>query len=186
MTVIVINIHYRGPSDRFLPHRFRRFLLIHVMGVTCNDSSVSSATSAAYFTPTSPPFTTEDDHVSTVDSVLHQQRVQTNTTQCSCSSSSNNAIVTTDIDLAANFKRIDDRLKRQASYSHTQSTPIEVSMCVCVNLLLCIKCDFDAICFSSSLSHRMRHMKRNQLAHKYVNPSIDINVSIVTMETVPL
>lgn len=128
MTVIVINIHYRGPSDRFLPHRFRRFLLIHVMGVQSTDSSVSSATSAAYFTPTC--FTPEDDaHVSTVDSVLTHQRIHPNSTQnnCSCTSSSNNAIVTTDIDLAANFKRIDDRLKRQASYSHNQSAAFDVS-----------------------------------------------------------
>lgn len=37
MTVIVINIHYRGPSNRFLPHRLRRFLLIHVMSVDESD-----------------------------------------------------------------------------------------------------------------------------------------------------
>lgn len=41
MTVIVINIHYRGPSNRFLPHSLRRFLLIHVMNVNSEQSSHS-------------------------------------------------------------------------------------------------------------------------------------------------
>lgn len=137
MTVIVINIHYRGPSDRFLPYRFRRFLLIHVMGVQANDPSVNSTCtdSPAYCTSSFNHHDNRDDHhhrhhADTVDDGATRPASSRTTVTCTT------PFPLTDIDLASNFKQIDDRLKRQTSYTHNQSTSIEVCDAVCDERLL--------------------------------------------------